>query len=522
MKQDRENIFYGETEAEAVISMKVSMGHDAIPVKKGWVRRGGILGFGSKDYFQVVGEKIPSWLLEEQVRNVAAKKTKQATGEVPSDLIAKTVLEAARTIRRQRDAERGIRDIRQTPQRSENGWLIDEEIEPPNYLDKETPLAKNTYSGSNMTNTPQTNARLQRAERETSDRSERRVLRRDHQRNSEITRELGVRETSSVSSSSRSQTSPYRDERDMDLIRSELSALRKEVTSYQKIELPTVEEKPLPALFMDFFEILIDKGVEKEISEDIVDKVLERTKEEEFTDFALIRSRFGKEIERRIHVASIGEPSATEPKVIIAAGSTGVGKTTTLAKLGYCLALDEGKDLAFMSLDYFRIGGADQLEQYADIMQVPFGSASNVEDLLDAVDEYYDKDYVIIDTAGRSPYCNKAVKELSQLVNENNLNLELLVVVPAAIQGPEMMRIIETFAILDSAKLVFTKVDETARWGQMFSVASKCSLPIAYLTTGQGVPNDMEPASAKRIADAILDDTDPTGYAAAEAEEENY
>ncbi len=260
----------------------------------------------------------------------------------------------------------------------------------------------------------------------------------------------------------------------------------------------------LPPLLAQWHERLIDAGVDGELTDRLIASVAHRTAVHERDDAALHRSRLAKEIAGMLRIATAPEPHDDRPLVVVVVGATGVGKTTTLAKLGAIFKREENRTIAYITLDDFRIAAAEQLRTYSDILQAPFEAVSSPEELSNALDKFYDREVILIDTAGRSPYDTPAIAKLRETLDSMQLEPEVFLLVSASTQVQEMEAVLKSFAVADRMRLCFTKVDETVRWGPIYGLAVRSGIPVAYCTTGQNVPDDIEPALRARFVDALL------------------
>ncbi len=190
-------------------------------------------------------------------------------------------------------------------------------------------------------------------------------------------------------------------------------------------------------------------------------------------------------------------------RLIALLGPTGSGKTTTLVKMASRLAIEQKKSIAFVTLDHFRIGAEEQLKKYANVLQVPMAMAVNKKEFLQAIQRFSHVDAIFIDTAGRSPYDTAGVAQM-----ENSLHIEHPIwkslVIPAQLQDPDLSRVLNQFKPLNYQKLVITKLDETVCLGTAFNASFHTQCPLAYFTTGQNVPDDIEPATLERVVDCLL------------------
>lgn len=184
-------------------------------------------------------------------------------------------------------------------------------------------------------------------------------------------------------------------------------------------------------------------------------------------------------------------------------GPTGVGKTTTIAKLSAELSLKQKRNVGIISVDSYRIGALDQLKTYASIMGLPCFSAFNREDLAQALQKMEGKDVILIDTAGQSHRDIKRLKELGELLGKD-LSIETHLVLSTAIKPDDMKEAATNFSILKPSSYVFSKVDETRTRGGIIDQLLDLKLPVSYITNGQRVPEDIFCATQKRVLRLVL------------------
>ncbi len=197
--------------------------------------------------------------------------------------------------------------------------------------------------------------------------------------------------------------------------------------------------------------------------------------------------------------------------VVAFVGPTGVGKTTTLAKLAAHHRVACGKNVVILSTDTYRIAAAEQLRTYAEIIGVPCEVALTPADLTRALGRYRDADLIFLDTTGRSPRDEMAIGEIRSflaIARERLLSaarpVETHLVLSATAKGDDLLEATRRFAPLGPDRLTFTKIDETQSYGPLLNVSVLSDLPVAYLTTGQEVPDDIEEASPERIAHLVM------------------
>lgn len=197
------------------------------------------------------------------------------------------------------------------------------------------------------------------------------------------------------------------------------------------------------------------------------------------------------------------EMVGSEGRVIPLVGPTGVGKTTTLAKLAANFALLAKKRVAILTTDTYRIAAVDQLRTYAELIEVPFEVVYTPDELRDSVDRHQDKDMIFVDTAGRSQQHREQLKELAAFLEVIESPLTHLVV-SAGTKLADLLEVSERFAQLAYERIIVTKLDETRTYGAIYTLGVRTRKPIAYLTNGQNVPDDIDVAESHRIAQLIM------------------
>ncbi|MCX8052930.1 MAG: flagellar biosynthesis protein FlhF [Armatimonadetes bacterium] len=196
-------------------------------------------------------------------------------------------------------------------------------------------------------------------------------------------------------------------------------------------------------------------------------------------------------------------PSLDRPRVIALIGPTGVGKTTTLAKLAARYSIEQGKTVALITIDTFRIGAVEQLRTYARIMGLPLEVALSPEDVKAAVVKHRDKDVVLIDTVGRSQRSEEHLRDLKTFLDAAE-GVEAHLLVSATLARETQFEVIERFALFSPVRLVVTKLDEAPNCGALVNLPLKTGLPISCVTAGQNVPQDLEFADASFLARMIV------------------
>jgi len=216
-----------------------------------------------------------------------------------------------------------------------------------------------------------------------------------------------------------------------------------------------------------------------------------------------LKGRLGEAFARLIRFAGTLRMKKNAPRVIALVGPTGVGKTTTTAKLAAMYALNRGNKVALITMDIFRVGAVEQLKTYTKIMGIPLEVASTPKELERAVERHADCDLILIDTAGRSHKDADKLDEMKGFL-ETTIQSDIYLCLSATTKDRELEEILNRFSIFPISKVVFTKLDECESVGCIVNLLLKANLQIAYFTTGQRVPEDIEVATSEKLAGLIL------------------
>jgi flagellar biosynthesis protein FlhF len=266
----------------------------------------------------------------------------------------------------------------------------------------------------------------------------------------------------------------------------------------------TQKSPQVPEELFDQYMMLVQNLVADEVAVDIMKSIQKQLRPELLNDRALVREKLAEHLEKMIPTAGpIVRTKVSGPHVVALIGPTGVGKTTTIAKLAANLKLREKRRVGLISIDTFRIAAIDQLKRYADILGAPLRVVGAPEDIREAIDAMHDCEYVLIDTAGRSPKDSLKLNELKRFLTFAEPDEVHLVLSTTASESAVELAM-EKFGEVRVDKLIFTKLDEAAQLGVVLNVARKLNIGLAYITTGQDVPDDIEVGHGKRLAQLIL------------------
>jgi|ADurb_Oil_03_Slu_FD_contig_81_640976_length_2398_multi_2_in_0_out_0_2 flagellar biosynthesis protein FlhF len=262
--------------------------------------------------------------------------------------------------------------------------------------------------------------------------------------------------------------------------------------------------KGMPEQVQEFYETLINNHVDQDIALKVVNSVATRLPKDGINDQAWARDVCLHTLQELIQqVQPIQVKSERKGMIVFLVGPTGVGKTTTIAKLAANLTFLDSKSVALITLDTYRVSAAEQLRTFAEIIGIPISVVFTPIDMMLAIEQYREKDVIFVDTAGRSPYNSQQMEELREFVDMARPD-ETILVMSVTTDNNDLINIYQRFQTIGIDKLIFTKLDETCSYGSILNAVYEIKKPIAYFTTGQNVPDDIEVPDALRLAQRLL------------------
>ncbi len=259
----------------------------------------------------------------------------------------------------------------------------------------------------------------------------------------------------------------------------------------------------VPSELFHIYTDLIDAEVDERIAHDLIASLKEHASPEQLKDSAASKSLLAALIESQIACSVPIRPVPGHRKVVALVGPTGVGKTTTIAKLAANFRLRDNIKMGLVTVDTYRIAAVEQLRTYAEIIDLPMKVVSTPQEMQQALDEMVGLDLVLIDTAGRSPSDDLKIQELERLFREVPID-EVSLVMSMTSSVKTLEAIAQRFQVARPTSMILTKLDEAPVMGSLLTLSQNVKLPVRYLTTGQDVPDDIEPANAARMARLIL------------------
>jgi flagellar biosynthesis protein FlhF len=271
------------------------------------------------------------------------------------------------------------------------------------------------------------------------------------------------------------------------------------VTQTRKQRCPGVPEE-----LLEYYTQLIQNQVAEELAAEIIGTLQKSMRPEHMKQGDFVREKLAEQIERLLPSSGpIVRTKKFGPHVVALIGPTGVGKTTTIAKLAANLKLRDKRRVGLITIDTYRIAAVDQLRRYADIIGAPLRVVGSAEDLGEAIKSMDDCEFVLIDTAGRSPNDALKLSELKGFLTAAKADEVHLVLSTTASEACVDLAIAR-FSEVRIDKIIFTKLDEAASVGVVLNVIRKVNKSLSYVTTGQDVPDDIEVGKGKRLAQMIL------------------
>lgn len=279
--------------------------------------------------------------------------------------------------------------------------------------------------------------------------------------------------------------------------------LEKQLSSQNAAPTPAQEKKPKQEAEdrnrVVFLKLLYNKMIDNEVDEkyanEIIDEIDKNCKKDVTMD-VMLSEVYQRMILKLGKPYMLGEEGTQEegPKVIFFVGPTGVGKTTTIAKIASTFRVEQKKKVALLTADTYRIAAAEQLRTYANILQVPFRVVYTAQEISETISDFKDYDYILIDTTGHSPNNEAQRESMSELIGsvETTAQKEVFLVVSASTKYKDLTRIADTYKEIADYKLIFTKLDETSTIGNIYNLKMYTGATLSYVTCGQNVPDDIE------------------------------
>lgn len=257
------------------------------------------------------------------------------------------------------------------------------------------------------------------------------------------------------------------------------------------------EEEKKNTEMTEFIRLLYNTMIENEIHEKYANQMIDEIEQnfgEKMQVEHVLSHIYQKMVLKFGKVERITPAEKKGPKVIFFLGPTGVGKTTTLAKIASQFSVSGSKKIALFTADTYRISATDQLKTYANILGVPFHIIYSADEMRTYLENYKEFDYVLVDTAGHSPNNEERRRDMNEFIHAfgGEVETEVYLVLSATTKYRDLMNIADTYTAITDYKIIFTKLDETTVYGNLLNLKIHTGAPLSYVTNGQNVPDDIE------------------------------
>lgn len=270
-------------------------------------------------------------------------------------------------------------------------------------------------------------------------------------------------------------------------------------------EKPEKEEEPSKSIscLSLVYQQLIENEVDEQFANQLVNEIEQNLKKDIAVDSIL--SSIYQKIILKLGQVKLIEPEEGKTKFFFFIGPTGVGKTTTIAKVASSLKVGKQKKIALLTADTYRIAAVEQLRIYANILDIPMTVIYTEEEMAEAYQAFQEYDLVLVDTAGRSHRSKEQRDDLERLIGKiPKEQREVYLVLSVTTKYSDLIRIAEAYSEVLEYSIIFTKLDETAKLGNIYNIKQLTGAPLSYVTFGQSVPDDINRLNAQLVAKQLL------------------
>ena len=310
-------------------------------------------------------------------------------------------------------------------------------------------------------------------------------------------------------------TQQHESSHDIKLVKDEIAKLTDKVKLIQHMfweEKSPHLEVAIPSEFAEIYKLSLQSGMKQDHLDEIMRLSLEHMPSKMRENSHSVKRYFQTLLRKMVPVRMESVPANRTKKVIMLVGPTGVGKTTSIAKLAarYSYLMEKNYKVGLVVLDTYRIGAVEQLMQYARMMKLGIETVVDPPEFANALESLHYCDYILIDTMGSSPYDKHKIEKIYECLkaNDTEFNIDVILVMPSSIKYEDMQATYDNFATLGIDTLMFTKLDETRGFGNIFSLVYETKKPISYFSIGQEVPEDLVIAKSEMLVECLLNGFD--------------
>jgi len=304
---------------------------------------------------------------------------------------------------------------------------------------------------------------------------------------------------------------PLAESEDLKRIKDEIEKLGDKVKLIQNMfwhEKAPQMQSAIPPEFAEIYRLAQQSGMDQSHLNEIMQLTLEHMPAKMRENSATVKRYFQVLMRKMVPVRLETPPKNGGKKVIMLVGPTGVGKTTSIAKLAarFSYLLEKKYKVGLVVLDTYRIGAVEQLMQYARMMKLGIETVVDPPEFSNALNALRYSDYILIDTMGSSPYDKGKIEKIYECLRTNNTeySVDVVLVLPSSIKYEDLKATYDNFAPLGIDTMMFTKLDETKGFGNIFSLVYETKVPISYFSVGQEVPEDLVVATSDFLVDCLL------------------
>ena len=294
-------------------------------------------------------------------------------------------------------------------------------------------------------------------------------------------------------------------------IKDEISRLSDKVKLIQEMfweeKAPQRGDLNIPSEFAEIYKRAKVSGMDQNDLDSIMELTLEHMPHNMRKNSKSVKRYFQVLLRKMIPVRLESNAQKGKKRIMMFVGPTGVGKTTTLAKLAarYSYLKEKREKVGIITLDTYRIGAVEQLFQFAKMMRLPIEDVIDISDFARALRSLSFCDTILIDTIGSSQYDKEKLAKIEEFLQNSEVDIDVNLVLSSSTKLEDLREIYKNFEYLNIDTIIFTKFDETKSFGNIFSLTKEVSKPLSYFSIGQEVPDDIMCASSEFLVDCILD-----------------